>query len=110
MRWESTGEGAYSIENVDKPGRGTDVILHLREDEKEFLEGYRLRSIISKFSDHITMPVEMEKEFYAEDEEKPDVPEFERVNKGTALWMRSKSEITDEELVVVLSQLFRVFQ
>lgn len=97
VRWESAGEGSYSIENIDKPGRGTDVILHLREDEKEFLEGYRLRSIISKFSDHITMPVEMEKEFYGEDEEKPEEPEFERVNKGTALWMRSKSEISDEE-------------
>lgn len=97
VRWESDGKGAYSIENVDKPGRGTDVILHLREDEKEFLEGYRLRGIISKFSDHITMPVEMEKEFYGEDEEKPAEPEFERVNKGTALWMRAKSDITDEE-------------
>ncbi|MDJ0808331.1 MAG: molecular chaperone HtpG [Gammaproteobacteria bacterium] len=97
VRWESDGEGAYSIENVDKSGRGTDVILHLREDEKEFLEGYRLRGIIAKFSDHITMPVEMEKEYYGEDEEKPETPEFERVNKGTALWMRNKSEITDEE-------------
>ncbi len=97
VRWESDGQGAYSIENVDKPGRGTDVTLHLREDEKEFLEGYRLRSIISKFSDHITMPVEMEKEFYGEDEEKPVEPEFERVNKGTALWMRAKSDISDEE-------------
>jgi molecular chaperone HtpG len=97
VRWESTGEGEYSIENIDKPGRGTDVILHLREDEKEFLENYRLRSIISKFSDHITIPVEMEKEYYGEDEEKPETPEFERVNKGTALWMRNRSEITEEE-------------
>lgn len=97
VRWESDGEGSYSIENVDKLNRGTDVILHLREDEKEFLESYRLRSIISKFSDHITMPVEMEKEFYGEDEKKPDEPEFERVNKGTALWMRNKSDISDEE-------------
>jgi molecular chaperone HtpG len=97
VRWESTGEGEYSIENIDKPGRGTDVILHLREDEKEFLESYRLRSIISKFSDHITIPVEMEKEYYGEDEEKPETPEFERVNKGTALWMRNRSEITEEE-------------
>jgi molecular chaperone HtpG len=97
VRWESKGEGEYSIENIDKPGRGTDVILHLREDEKEFLEGYRLRGIISKFSDHITIPVEMEKEYYGEDEEKPETPEFERVNKGTALWMRNRSEITEEE-------------
>ena len=97
VRWQSTGEGDYTIENVDKPGRGTDVILHLREDEKEFLENFRLRSIISKFSDHITIPVEMEKEHYGEEEEKPETPEFERVNKGTALWMRNRSEITDEE-------------
>ncbi|EGW53590.1 molecular chaperone HtpG [Candidatus Endoriftia persephone] len=100
VRWESTGEGDYSIENVDKPSRGTDVILHLREDEKEFLEDYRLRSIISKFSDHIAMPVEMEKQRFGEPEageEQPEQPEFERVNKGTALWMRPKSEISDEE-------------
>ncbi|MEW8664293.1 MAG: ATP-binding protein, partial [Candidatus Thiodiazotropha sp.] len=75
VRWESQGEGSYTIENLDKPGRGTDVTLHLREDEKEFLESYRLRSVISKFSDHITIPVEMEKEYYGEDEEKPETPE-----------------------------------
>ncbi len=97
VRWESSGEGDYTIENVDKPARGTDVILHLREDEKEFLDNFRLRSIIGKFSDHITIPVEMEKEYYGEDEEKPETPEFERVNKGTALWMRNRSEITEEE-------------
>jgi molecular chaperone HtpG len=97
VRWVSNGEGEYTIENVDKPNRGTEVILHLREDEKEFLESYRLRSIIGKFSDHITIPVEMEKEHYGEDEEKPETPEFERVNKGTALWMRNRSEITEEE-------------
>ncbi|MEJ2611567.1 MAG: molecular chaperone HtpG [Candidatus Thiodiazotropha sp.] len=97
VRWESDGKGSYSIENIDKPARGTDVILHLAEDEKEFLEGFRLRSIISKFSDHITIPVEMEKEFYGEEEEKPEQAEFERVNTGTALWMRNRSEITDEE-------------
>ncbi|MEW8508570.1 MAG: molecular chaperone HtpG [Candidatus Thiodiazotropha sp.] len=97
VRWESQGEGSYTIENLDKSSRGTDVILHLREDEKEFLESYRLRSIISKFSDHITIPVEMEKEHYGEDEEKPETPEFERVNKGTALWMRNRSEISEEE-------------
>jgi molecular chaperone HtpG len=97
VRWESEGEGSYSIENIDKPGRGSDIILHLREEEKEFLENYRLRSIISKFSDHITIPVEMEKEYYGEDEEKPETPEFERVNKGTALWMRNRSDISEEE-------------
>lgn len=97
VRWESDGEGSFTIENVDKATRGTDVVLHLREDEKEFLESYRLRSIISKFSDHITIPVEMEKEHYGEDEEKPETAEFERVNKGTALWMRNRSDISEEE-------------
>ncbi|MEW8117472.1 MAG: molecular chaperone HtpG [Candidatus Thiodiazotropha sp.] len=97
VRWESDGEGSFTIENMDKATRGTDVVLHLREDEKEFLESYRLRSIISKFSDHITIPVEMEKEHYGEDEEKPETTEFERVNKGTALWMRNRSDISEEE-------------
>ncbi|MES9825133.1 MAG: molecular chaperone HtpG [Candidatus Thiodiazotropha endolucinida] len=97
VRWESDGEGSFTIENVDKATRGTDVVLHLREDEKEFLESYRLRSIISKFSDHITIPVEMEKEHYDEDEEKPETAEFERVNKGTALWMRNRGDISEEE-------------
>ncbi|MES9939644.1 MAG: molecular chaperone HtpG [Candidatus Thiodiazotropha sp. 6PLUC2] len=97
VQWVSEGEGSYSIENIDKLSRGTDVVLHLREDEKEFLEGFRLRNVISKFSDHITIPVEMEKEFYGEDEEKPEAPEFERVNTGTALWMRNRSDISDEE-------------
>ncbi|MET0052411.1 MAG: molecular chaperone HtpG, partial [Candidatus Thiodiazotropha sp.] len=96
VRWESEGQGSYSIENIDKPERGTDVILHLREDEKEFLEAFRLRSIISKFSDHITLPVEMQKEHHGE-EDKPETPEFERVNTGTALWMRNRSDISDEE-------------
>ncbi|MCG8023981.1 MAG: molecular chaperone HtpG [Candidatus Thiodiazotropha endolucinida] len=97
VRWESDGEGSFTIENVDKATRGTDVVLHLREDEKDFIESYRLRSIISKFSDHITIPVEMEKEHYGEDEEKPETAEFERVNKGTALWMRNRSDISEEE-------------
>ena len=103
VRWESDGKGSYTLETVDKPGRGTDVILHLGEDESEFLEGYRLRSVISKFSDHIAMPIEMLKESYPtsgeeeEEDKKEETPEFEVVNKGSALWMRPKSEISDEE-------------
>ena len=96
VRWESTGEGSYSIETIEKADRGTEIILHLREDEKEFLESYRLRSIISKFSEHIAIPIEMLEELYGEDAEKKE-PGFEQVNKGQALWMRSKSEISDEE-------------
>ena len=99
VRWESTGEGSYTVENVEREGRGTEIVLHLREDEKEFLDAWRLRSIISKFSDHVAIPVEMLKapEPPAEGEEPKPQTEWEQVNKGTALWMRSKSEISDEE-------------
>jgi len=95
VRWESAGEADYSIETVEKPERGTEVVLHLRADEDEFLEPWRLRSIIGKFSDHIAIPVEMPKVHYGDD--KPAEPEWEQVNSGTALWMRSKSELTDDD-------------
>lgn len=98
VRWESTGEGAYTIETVDKPGRGTDITLHLRDDESEFAQGYRLRSIISKFSDHVATPVEMlEEQFGGDEDEVKSAPQWEQVNKGTALWMRNKADISDEE-------------
>ncbi len=98
VRWESTGEGSYSIETVEKQDRGTEITLHLREDDKEFLDGWRLRQIINKFSDHLAIPIEMPKEAMGEDEEDKDKEtEWEQVNKGVALWMRSKSEISDEE-------------
>ncbi|MCB1763715.1 MAG: molecular chaperone HtpG, partial [Gammaproteobacteria bacterium] len=101
VRWESSGEGSYTIETVEKAGRGTDVTLHLREEESEFTKGYRLRGIISKFSDHVAIPVEMlEEDFGRDDEEKEKEkkePQWEQVNKGTALWMRNKSDISDEE-------------
>ena len=103
VKWVSSGEGSYSIENVDSPERGTRITLHLREDEKEFVQPYRIRSIISKFSDHIAIPVEMLEEvppLTDEEKEKGEeekTPEWEKVNKGTALWMRSKSDISDEE-------------
>ena len=98
VRWQSTGEGGYSIETLEKPGRGTDITLHLREDEDEFLESFRLRSIIAKFSGHVAIPSEMLNEpFGEEDEKEKKEPEWEQVNRGTALWMRSKSEISDQE-------------
>lgn len=101
VRWESDGRGSYSLETIEKPGRGTDVILHLKDDEKEFLDSWRLRSIIGKFSDHIAIPVEMQREHYGDEKEKPaDAdrgPQWEQVNRGTALWMRNKSDIKDEE-------------
>lgn len=101
--WESTGEGSYSIQTIDKPGRGTEIVLHLREEDREFLDSWRLRSIISKFSDHVALPIEMIKEELPADpeeeqeEKKEAVIEWEQVNKGTALWMRNKADIGEEE-------------
>ncbi len=99
VRWESSGEGSYTIETVEKPGRGTEITLHLREDEAEFADAYRLRTIISKFSDHISIQIEMLKEHHGEEKEGEEktAQEWEQVNKGTALWMRNKSDVTDEE-------------
>ncbi len=93
VRWESSGEGDYSIENIDQPKRGTTVTLHLREDESEFLENYRVRSIINKYSDHISLPVFM----FKNDDKGEKTEELETVNKASALWTRTKSEISDDE-------------
>jgi molecular chaperone HtpG len=101
VRWSSDGRGQYDIETLEVPARGTRVTLHLKEDEQEFLQPWRLRSIIGKFSDHIALPVEMLKESYDEEKEgegqEAKAPEWERVNQGTALWMRNKADVTDEE-------------
>ncbi|WP_455207541.1 molecular chaperone HtpG [Kaarinaea lacus] len=97
VRWESRGEGDYSIENVSKATRGTDVILHLREGEDEFLNGFTLRNIIRKYSDHITLPIYMAKESYGEEGKESEKGEDEVVNQASALWARSKNEITEEE-------------
>ncbi len=91
VRWESDGRGSYTLENIEHPGRGTEVTLHLRPDEDELLNGYRLRTIIRTYSDHITIPIMME----SEDEEKKG--EEERVNQASALWARPKSEISVED-------------
>ncbi|PKM44265.1 MAG: molecular chaperone HtpG [Gammaproteobacteria bacterium HGW-Gammaproteobacteria-1] len=96
VRWESGGSGDYTLETVAQAGRGTEVTLHLREGEDEFLDGWRLRSIIRKYSDHITLPIVMEKERHGEEEEQKE-PEDETVNQASALWARSKSEVSEEE-------------
>ncbi|HLL80569.1 MAG TPA: molecular chaperone HtpG [Ktedonobacteraceae bacterium] len=93
VRWESDGQGEYTLENVEKQGRGTEVTLHLREGEDDLLSGYALRNIIKKYSEHITVPILMK----VEDKEKAEKGEEERVNSASALWTRSKSEITPEE-------------
>jgi len=105
VQWESEGEGEFSLEDVERSSRGTDIILHLKEEEKEFLEAYRLRSIVGKYSDHISLSVEMEKQITPEYDEEgnpkeveaPTETEFEAVNKATALWTRGKTDISTEE-------------
>ena len=96
VRWESGGEGDFTVEMVDKAGRGTDVTLHLREGEDEFLGGWKLKSIIRKYSDHITLPIVMKKEEW-KDGEQLVTDEDETVNQANALWVRPKSEISDEQ-------------
>ncbi|MBL8277599.1 MAG: molecular chaperone HtpG, partial [Pelomonas sp.] len=98
VRWTSEGTGEYEIETITKPGRGTDVILHLREGEEEFLKTWRVKSTISKYSDHISLPILMKKETWdAESAKQVVTDEWEPVNKASALWSRSKSEITPEQ-------------
>ncbi|MGL4473256.1 MAG: molecular chaperone HtpG [Shewanella sp.] len=102
VQWQSCGEGDFTVEDIEKAERGTKIVLHLRDDDKEFADDYRLRSIITKYSDHISIPVEMWEEGTAEREEDgvtiPAVAGAWKVmNKASALWLRSKSEVTDEE-------------
>jgi molecular chaperone HtpG len=96
VKWESTGEGDYTLEPADKNSRGTDITLHLREGEDEFLSDWKLKSIIRKYSDHITLPILMKKSEWKDGEEVPTV-EDETVNKASALWARAKSMISEEE-------------
>ncbi len=101
VRWESAGEGDYTLESVDKPQRGTEIVLHLKEAESDFLDGYRLRSIVRKFSDHISLPIVMDKEVMPSmaeegEEEKPVEIVEETVNSASALWTKARQEISDE--------------
>ncbi len=100
VRWESGGEGEFTIENISLPQRGTRIILHLREGEDEFLSAWKLKSTIRKYSDHISLPIRMKKEEW--DEEKKETvikDELETINQASALWARSKSDITDEQYI-----------
>jgi len=96
VRWESAGEGDFSVEVVEKAGRGTDVTLHLREGEDDFVNGWKIKSIIRKYSDHITLPIVMKKEEWKEGKSEL-TDEDETVNQANALWARSKSDITEEQ-------------
>ncbi|MBD8164278.1 molecular chaperone HtpG [Erwinia persicina] len=90
--WESAGEGEYTIADIEKADRGTEITLHLREGEDEFLDAWRVRSIISKYSDHIALPVEIETH-----NEEDNTTTWEKINKAQALWTRNKSDISEDE-------------
>ncbi|BBP58006.1 molecular chaperone HtpG [Pseudomonas sp. St316] len=97
VHWSSKGEGEFEVATVDKADRGTRIVLHLKSGEDEFADGWRLRNIIKKYSDHIALPIELPKEVTAaEGEEKPEV-EWETVNRASALWTRPRTEVKDEE-------------
>ena len=98
VKWESDGAGEFTVDQVEKAGRGTDVILHLREGQDDLLSGWRLRQIIRKYSDHIVQPILMKKEEWDKDKgENVATSEDETVNQASALWARPKSEITEEQ-------------
>ncbi|MCP8686975.1 molecular chaperone HtpG [Marinobacterium sedimentorum] len=104
VHWSSKGEGEFSIATLEKASRGTTIVLHLKDEEAEFANGWRLRELVRKYSDHIALPVIMHKDAVApeepEDGQEPapvEAPQDETVNSATALWTRSKNEITDEE-------------
>lgn len=101
VRWVSSGEADYSIEQVEKVDRGTSITLTLRPEEKEFAQYYRLSNIVKKYADHISIPVMMLKQSFEEDDSKEEkkAPEFEAVNAAKALWTRPRNELKDEEYV-----------
>lgn len=96
VKWESTGEGDFTLDAIDKKERGTDIVLHLREGEDDFLNDWKLKTIVRKYSDHITLPILMKKS-EMKDGEQVLTNEDEVVNKASALWARSKSDISEEE-------------
>lgn len=95
VHWSSKGEGDFEIATIDKPERGTRIVLHLKAAENEFADGWRLRNIIKKYSDHIALPIELPKEQHGEDA--PTEVEWETVNRASALWTRPRTEVKDEE-------------
>lgn len=102
VHWSSRGEGEFEVATIDKPERGTRIVLHLKDGEEGFADGWRLRGIIKKYSDHIGLPIELPKENYGDDEsdgseDKPATPEWETVNRASALWTRPRTQISDEE-------------
>ena len=97
VRWQSQGEGEFSLENIEKSERGTRITLHLKDEETEFADGIRLRSLIKKYSDHISVPIFLPQESVGEESEGEGKAEPEAVNDAKALWTKSKTDISDEE-------------
>lgn len=98
IRWESTGEGDFTVEKIDRAQRGTDITLHLREGEDDFLTNWRLKAIIRKYSDHVSLPIQMLKEEWDNESKTMKTgTELETVNQANALWARNKADITDEQ-------------
>jgi molecular chaperone HtpG len=112
VRWESDGEGSYTLETVERAQRGTEIILHVRDGEEEFVDGWRLRNIIHTYSDHISLPIYMLKEQppAEDDKEAAEVVEYETVNKASALWTRGKKDISDEEYQEFYKHIAHDFQ
>jgi molecular chaperone HtpG len=111
VRWESAGAGDFTVEAIDKPSRGTDITLHLREGEDEFLSSWKLKSIIRKYSDHISLPILMQKEEWDEQKKETVVrDELETINQASALWARSKSDITPEQYAEFYKHVSHDFQ
>jgi molecular chaperone HtpG len=116
IRWESQGEGEFTVENVERAERGTTVVLHLREDDKEFADPYKLRTLIRRYSDHIAFPVKMleEQPLPAADKEAeaeaPKEPEFETVNSARALWTRARTDVSEDEYKEFYKHISHDFQ
>ena len=112
--WESNGDGEFTIDSCKKEQRGTQIILHLKDDAKDFLSDWRVRSIVTKYSDHISWPIKMKAapklDAEGKEEKGAKEPEFESVNKATALWTRQKSEITDEEYKALYKHISHDYQ
>lgn len=110
VHWASSGDGEFSIENIERAERGTEITLHLREGEDELLDQWRLRSIITRYSDHIGLPVLLDVERPVEDENATPTREWEQVNKASALWTRARKDIGDDEYKALYKHISHDFE
>lgn len=97
VHWSSKGEGEFEVATIEKAERGTRIVLHLKADEADFADGWRLRNVVKKYSDHISLPIELPKELYGEEAEKATEVEWETVNRASALWTRPRTDVSDDD-------------